>query len=249
MRTRYPKAISGAVEDLTDRIAKAWDWLWNYKTTTDFSWRVGGEPWITATELESRVRAAMAEELLGKPYGAEGTSTYERVRVSTGGRTDLLGECRDWLLTKVRDGELTAHNFGRGHISGMRFRPVGVPLTANESKALATPREERARRCSIIHYEREAPAETGPCPKCNGTGADPDWKEGDDPHDRRCWRCRGTGKVTTRSKTNRLCEVGVAVGTRDALRSRKWFKDVTTDAARVTCKRCLKRLAAEGGPG
>jgi hypothetical protein len=71
-----------------------------------------------------------ATELAGKVYdlknGQEGWG-YGRGN---------LGEARRFLLDQARMGKIQAHNFGRGHVSGMRFRPLGVSLTDAEKKTL-----------------------------------------------------------------------------------------------------------------
>jgi hypothetical protein len=49
------------------------------------------------------------------------------IRLSGG----VEGAVRDWLL-RTKDG----HNFGRGHISGMRFRPKGAPFGPSEEDTI-----------------------------------------------------------------------------------------------------------------
>ena len=140
--------------DLQAEVAKAWDWLWESRDHR--CWKQ--ENYVTASDVESRVRAAVAERLKGKPYGSEGRETYSRVQISTGSQVDLLGLCRRWLMDQMGAGRVEGHNFGRGHCSGMRFRPAGAPLGEVEQKHLETPREELARRRWIRHMASD-PAE------------------------------------------------------------------------------------------
>ena len=141
--------------DLDAEIQKAWDWCWNYYCeaseyreeiydkdgfpTGKFKKEVriipARQSWLTATDLERRVRAAAAEALQGKPYGSIGADVWgEGVRVSGGNGISLLEAVRNWLSQQAARGVLARHNFGRGHCSRMRYRPVGVPLTEAEQK-------------------------------------------------------------------------------------------------------------------
>jgi hypothetical protein len=98
---------------------------------------------LTATELVRRIRGYAQELAEGLPYGE--CATYAgtvRVRVPDG-HSDLLHAVRDWLATQARRGKLEAHNFGRGHCSGMRFRPVGEGLTKAETKTIESERREK----------------------------------------------------------------------------------------------------------
>jgi hypothetical protein len=162
------------VFNLEQEIQKAWDWCWAYfcepTEVREAIYDEEGEPtgeyeaepkryparqsWLTASDLVNRIRASAAEQLEGKPYGSKGPDTYySNVRVSTGGRGDLLGVVRTWLL---RNSALEQHNFGRGHISGMRFRPVGSGLTESEAKTVEARRKRNAGE-TPVHY-RNTPA-------------------------------------------------------------------------------------------
>lgn len=157
------------VFNLNDEIQKAWLWCWAYLCeptkvrepiyndegypTGEFEKEERTYParqsYLTATDLVQRIRCAAAEQLDGKPVGHYGANShYLTVRISTGGRGDLLGVVRTWLL---RNPELEQHNFGRGHISGMRFRPVGSGLTESEAKTVEKKRKRIAGE-TPVHY-------------------------------------------------------------------------------------------------
>ena len=148
-----------AAFNLDREFQKAWDWCWSYYCEPSVyeneqynektqEWEKTGEKreleprqsWLTATDLERRVRASVAEQVNKVPYGSYGADAWGKgastLRISTGKRGNLLDACRDWLLSQARSGKLSAHNFGRGHISGMRFRPVGLDLTEAEKKTV-----------------------------------------------------------------------------------------------------------------
>lgn len=93
---------------------------------------------VTATEVEREVRDYAYATLQGKPWGT--CHCYGGVRMSG----NLMSDCRDWLLLQVRQGKLEAHNYGRGHISGMRFRPKGEPMSPQAVKTIETKVERRA---------------------------------------------------------------------------------------------------------
>jgi hypothetical protein len=87
--------------------------------------------WVTATELNRVVRNYAARCLKGEPM--EGTDNLDYgVHLPRS-----LERCREYLLAQARAGKLTGHNFGRGHISGMRFRRAGTELTKAEQARMA----------------------------------------------------------------------------------------------------------------
>ena len=55
----------------------------------------------------------------------------------------LQHEVRDYLL---HNRGITGHNFSRGHISGMRFRPRGEPLSPAEQKTFKAQQEKEEKR-------------------------------------------------------------------------------------------------------
>jgi hypothetical protein len=148
-------------------IAAAWDLLWASnleQRKREDSYRPSTTYYLTASDLEAQVRAFADETAEGKEWGstgrAYGRGYGSRIRFSG----DLLGDCRDWLRNNRR---LTSHNFGRGHISGARYRPVGEPLAPAEEGTL----QEKAKRASKprpIHMRAQgkpflcAPVRKGP---------------------------------------------------------------------------------------
>ena len=137
-----------ATFNLETELQRAFDWLWqeNLKQREhDFN---GQTYYVTATSLERRLRAAASEQMHGYEYGKLGADAWgHKVMIRTGTRYPLLQVCRDWLLRKARnEGTLEMHNFGKGHVSGERFRPTGQPLSPAEERTLvkkAVPRESK----------------------------------------------------------------------------------------------------------
>lgn len=99
----------------------------------------GMSRYVTATDLERDVR----EHLTARFYesGLRG-----RFVIHTGQRGGLLQAARAFLFARVRAGELASHNFGRGHISGERFRLASTEVSAAEQQSVA--RRERPR---VVH--------------------------------------------------------------------------------------------------
>jgi hypothetical protein len=98
--------------------------------------------------MEDQVREFARQILDGKEPGS--TEGYylgsAGVRVSG----NLNNAVRDWLL---HNSEIVRHNFGKGHISGMRFRPVGQPLSPAEQKTIVAKEEDRRNsRTPPRHY-------------------------------------------------------------------------------------------------
>lgn len=132
----------------TKLISEAWDFCWadnlaQRAAGNDFS---GNTYYLTATDIEGQVRSFLDEDAQGKPRGSTGRYwgyTTTKIRI----RGDLKRFVRDWLLSNRR---LTGHNFGRGHISRMRFRPVGEPLYDGEKKTIAKHNEPPRER--PVHF-------------------------------------------------------------------------------------------------
>ena len=138
-------------------IQTAWDQLWaaNLKRRAEDSrfekkhgkrpYGANGSYYITATELERAVRDFAGQTAQGLPWD-DNKPTCARIRIP--GR--LLSTVRDWLRHNSR---LTSHNFGKGHISGARYRPVGAPLAPGEQETTAKKAERRANpRPKPRHY-------------------------------------------------------------------------------------------------
>jgi hypothetical protein len=136
----------------TELISAAWEFLWADNLKARKSIEAYGWPdtfYLTASDIEAQVRRFISEALNGEPRGSTGRAYgkgYDGVRVSG----DLLGDVRRWLLSHRG---LVSHNFGRGHISGMRFRPVGAPLSPAEEKTLAY-KERSKGRPKPRHYSK-----------------------------------------------------------------------------------------------
>lgn len=142
--------------DLNQAMEDAWNWLWadNLKRRKSGNDWKGDSYYLTATDLERQVRSFAEEDFEGKPRGSTGRGSYSygtTVRISTGGRGNLLNIVRDWLHAQYTKGRFERHNFGRGHISGMRYRPTGEPIGERAIKTMKA-KEKRANTPRPIHY-------------------------------------------------------------------------------------------------
>lgn len=132
-------------------IAAAWDFLWadnlRQRAKGD-AFRNSTTYYLTASDVENQVRQFAADQREGREWGASGRAygtpcTWPVIKFPG----DLLGDCRDWLRNNRR---LTSHNFGRGHVSGARYRPVGEPL-AEAEQATIKEKAERSTRVRVVH--------------------------------------------------------------------------------------------------
>ena len=146
--------------NLDAAVPAAWDFLWaaNLKDRAkqerdhlDGDFGKYGRRWYTRTfyicavDVVAQVRSFAYETAKGQKWGTNGVRGPDYgIRLS--GNVD--GRVRDWLL-RTKDG----HNFDRGHISGMRFRPRGEPLGPSEKDTI----EEKAKpkKPATIHFSRE----------------------------------------------------------------------------------------------
>ena len=116
-------------------VPTAWELCWrdNVQRRANGGDFRGNTYYLTASDIEMQVRRFAKEQLAGKPWGSTGRAwgrdTYSGVWLEG----DVQVVVRDWLLRNPR---LQRHNFGRGHVSGMRFRPVGEPLAPAEERTL-----------------------------------------------------------------------------------------------------------------
>lgn len=138
--------------NIDEEIKDAWDYLWadNVKGRKK-DWK-GETYYLTATDLEDRVRCSIAEKLEGKRRGFYGRhhGTYMCPKLNGIGR--LLDRCRNWLSRQVSSGVLQVHNFGRGHCSGARFRPVGEPLSPQEQRSIKKKETDKT-KVKPIHFK------------------------------------------------------------------------------------------------
>lgn len=146
--------------NLDVEISKAWDWLWADNAALRASkdeWTRNKAAYLTASDLERRVRVAAYEIAEGAAYGSLGTYPWGTgIRIYTGGNYTLLERCRRWLMGQVSRGILRAdHPGGRRTSTGLRFRPAGDELTAPEKKTAALDPKERSRQKWIRHYAKE----------------------------------------------------------------------------------------------
>lgn len=135
--------------DFNKAIPAAFAHLWNLnlqKRAAGDDYR-GNTYYLTASDVEEQVRCFAEDQLAGKPWGTTvsyGRGWHNGLRISG----DLNAAVRQWLLRNC-DG----HNFGRGHISGMRFRPRGEPVGPIEQATLQKKAEERANpKVKPVHY-------------------------------------------------------------------------------------------------
>lgn len=142
--------------DLKAAMTEALDWLWTYKAAERKKLEAKGDTsdrwyaehtYTTATELERRVRSALCERQNSAKVGAYGINggIYSGFRIQGLGGISLLDHCRRFLL---RSG-LERHNFGRGHVSGERFRAPGVEIPESERKTL-----EAKAKTKPVHLKR-----------------------------------------------------------------------------------------------
>jgi len=136
--------------NIVKAIPAAWDLLWadNLRKRAAGSDFRGNTTYLTASDVVEQVRAFAQEQADGKVWGWNGRQwgrSMTLVRISTGHPGGLLRLVRDWLFTQVRAGKLEEFDFGRGHISGARFRPAGSGATEAERKTVA----ERERRRTV----------------------------------------------------------------------------------------------------
>jgi hypothetical protein len=124
-------------------IQKAWDQLWSQnlkaRASTAFNYRKSATYYLTAADIERKVRDNLEKEAF-----ARGDFGPFRIRGALGNKV------RDWLLSGVRQGRLDSHNFGRGHISGMRFRPKGEEISETEKDTMKK-RERSKGRPKPVH--------------------------------------------------------------------------------------------------
>lgn len=152
--------------DTAKAIQYAWDLLWqgNLKQRAEdakLAKRLGKPTvygmartyYLTATDLVRAVRELAHCTAKGDPWPTDPSSLvhYYGSQVRMSG--DLLGTVRRWLRSNPK---LTSHNFGKGHISGERYRPIGEPIS--EAEKTTAEKKERKRAPDYkppVHYKVE----------------------------------------------------------------------------------------------
>lgn len=98
--------------------------------------------YICAADIVAQVRSFAYETAHGKAWGTNGVRGPDYgIRLSG----DVEGRVRSWLLLFTE-----GHNFGRGHISGMRFRPKGAPLGPSEEDTME--KQAKPKKPPTIHF-------------------------------------------------------------------------------------------------
>lgn len=137
--------------DTTKACQHVWDVLWanNLATRAKEKSRANSTYYLTAADIVRGVRCVAYADLQGKPWPTKYADVLwgdSYVRMSG----DLQSTVRDWLF---RNPKLAYHNFGRGHISGARFRPVGELIGPSEVETIE--RKEKAKdRPKVKHFGR-----------------------------------------------------------------------------------------------
>lgn len=139
--------------DMPKALQHAWDILWannlrQRKDDVKYENKVGKKPfnwartyYICAADVERTVRDLAEDSRDGKPWRT--TPGYGGYGSGIRFNGNLQSTVRDWLFGQCSRGILTYHNFGRGHISGARFRPVGEPMADAEKETVQRKTRER----------------------------------------------------------------------------------------------------------
>lgn len=134
----------------------AWQGVWDSraKKKDEDNFR-GRLDYITASDLERMVRhlAVKMTDSRNTSYSFEDWMMADPhgYRFSAPGHHSLNDAVRDWLLERARQGQIHGHNFGRGHISGMRFRPVEKAAMNPTEQETVKRREERRHKVPPRH--------------------------------------------------------------------------------------------------
>lgn len=147
--------------DMQSAIQTAWDMLWaanleRRKENDDYTKKTGkksfdeaGTYYICSADIERTVRGFAQQSFEGHPWTLGGYAYNVRMQ------GNLQRTVRDWLLHGNR-GKIVGHNFGKGHISGMRFRPVGEPMAEAELQTIKR-NEDRRLKPRPRHYGKSKP--------------------------------------------------------------------------------------------
>lgn len=141
------------VFDCQKAIAAAWDHCWKQNLEMramgrDFR---GNTYYLTASDVEAQVRAFAEDTVQGQPWGTTDRSLMGyMVKIRLPGNLNEM--VRSFLL---RNPNITGHNYGKGHISGMRFRPAGEPLGEVAEASLAKKAKEKANpKPKPVHFSK-----------------------------------------------------------------------------------------------
>lgn len=132
----------------------AWDALWanNLKLRKkDKNTRWANRTYyLTAADIENQVRSYAQNQFDGRPWDTKYIACGRPGQYGWRIRGNLQAMVRAWLFG---NSQLTSHNFGRGHISGARFRPVGDPIAPSEQETNARHTKQRAEGYQrTLHY-------------------------------------------------------------------------------------------------
>lgn len=135
--------------DMQGAIAFAWAvcWVDNLARRASGDDYRGNTYYLTAADIEAQVRRLAYETMQGKAWGSTGRAWGRGWEGGVRLPGDVQAQVREWLLSHP---EIEWHNFGRGHISRMRFRPRGEPLAPGEQHTLNTRRKPWAEK--PVHY-------------------------------------------------------------------------------------------------
>jgi hypothetical protein len=142
--------------DLAKAIPAAWALCWadNLKTRAKGgTYRPSTTFYLTASDIENQVRLFAEETAAGEAWGTRGRAWGRGYGFTVRVSGDLKRTVRDWLLNGARNGRLESHNFGRGHISGMRFRPAGEPISDAEQTTIKV-KKARADKPLTKHFSK-----------------------------------------------------------------------------------------------
>jgi hypothetical protein len=128
-------------------LGEAFARLWAYKLEARAAGRDfrGDTYYTTAQELQEAVKGLVFDRLHPDPKRLKEFGPTLRGAYGVRCRGDLQKVVRNYLL----QGPFDRENFGRGHVSGMRFRPRGEPLSAAEATTKA--RKAVPRRPAPVH--------------------------------------------------------------------------------------------------
>jgi hypothetical protein len=230
--------------DVEKACREAWDGLWadNLRIREkhkDSPFRLPGTYYLTATDLERAIRRHVEAKLRGDTkvnwkewrYG-----TWSTVRISIPGcRGGLMQAVRNWLYDQRCSGKLEEHNFGRGHISGARYRPAGEPIGPAEKETMERHEEERTRDYKANPLPVHAQGML-----CTFTGGFR-WRRGGG------WRRRTTSKrneITCKACLNLLAKPLTPVEQKRCTALEKQIEGWNRSGTRITDKMIERRKAA-----